>query len=524
MKKRSIIVCLMVGMILCSACAGKESETKIGESVNSTEILETTEQEDVQVVETIVKKDVLERLSYDGETYVWNEVSIIIPAEWEGKYIIEEDEENLFVFQKASKEKDESFGLLCSIYKCNDYMNYGAGEELVAYTDDGVFYYVTEPTDVTCYVEDEDIMEEYGEMLSQVKLIEGSFMVAAENVHYDMKQYEIPGSSILALEDYHLMNMTNNELWIARNEIYARHGKIFQNPYLASYFSACSWYEPKEGKTEVSERELNEVEIANLKKIVAAEEAYAKEHPYPKQYAVGEKIDAVLHGEGQKQSIIYQVTEKENWEYDCILTIDEKTYDLNDYVYLINPIEDIFYLTDIAYYDEKLDIAVLDNGHSDDPVTYFFQYDGDLRYIGEVQGFPFDDYSNNYFDGFTGQNIVIGTATVDMIETAFVQAYYWYNSTEGMLERTERVSSDYTGYEPHELYIDIPVYYTMSEESPMYTLQAQEEVYFISTDCKEWILVRGADGVEGYIHVKDCRILNIGLPAEEVFSDLFFFG
>ena len=38
-------------------------------------------------------------------------------------------------------------------------------------------------------------------------------------------------------------------------------------------------------------------------------------------------------------------------------------------------------------------------------------------------------------------------------------------------------------------------------------------------DGQEWILIRGSDGTEGYIQVKDGEILNIGLPAEEVFSD-----
>mgnify|MGYP003294409035 CR=1 FL=1 len=72
----------------------------------------------------------------------------------------------------------------------------------------------------------------------------------------------------------HLVNLSGNELWIARNEIYARHGKIFKNEYLNSYFNSCSWYEPKEGKNEVDERELNEVEILNLSKIISAENTF----------------------------------------------------------------------------------------------------------------------------------------------------------------------------------------------------------------------------------------------------------
>ena len=467
---------------------------------------------------------ILGRITYVGESYAWEEVSITIPQAWAGKYIVKENADGVSFYHKASNEKDGNSGFVCGIYRSDEYLNSGTGETLVAYSDTGVLYYMMQPTDVTAYLEDEDILAEYSELMQYVDWMGGSMEIRAGDVHYDVSQYEIPVSSILLLEQHHVVNMTNNQLWIARNEIYARHGKIFQNEYLASYFEACSWYEPKDGKTEVGERELNEVEIANLKLIVEAEEAYAKEHPYPRQYLAGEEVEAELYASQEKQHVRYEVKENGEWEYDCLLTIDDNVYRLNDYINIITPEEEVFYLTDIAYYDNKLEIAILDNGPSADPVTYFFQYDGELNYVGEVQGFPFADYGNNYFDGFTGQNSVIGTTRVDLIESAFVDAYYWYNSEEGTLERMERISSKFTGYEAHELYVDIPVYYSADVKSPMLTVKAGETVYFIETDCKEWILVRGANGVEGYIQVKDGQVLNIGVPAEEVFSELYFFG
>lgn len=533
MKKRIMAVCLLICMVLLAGCSGKDGGKETGEAISSTEKMVSTEvsttEEETQVVEIADTEfysgtSILGRITYPGENYCWEEISITIPQAWSDKYVVKEDSNGVSFYQTASNEKEDAMGFLCGIYRSQQYSNSGTGESLVAYTDAGMLYYVMQPTDVTCYTEDEGIVAEYTEMMQYVDWVAGSMEIAVENVHYDVNQYEIPVSSILPLEAYHLVNLSNNELWIARNEIYARHGKIFQNEYLASYFEACSWYEPKEGKTEVTERELNEVEIANLKLIVAAEETYAKEHPYPKQYVVGEEIEVPLYTTKEKQSICYEVTVSNNWENQCTLTIDGKVYDLEDYVMLITPVEDVFYITDIAYYDEKLEIAVLDDGPSADPVTYFFQYDGKLHYVGEVQGFPFEDYGNNYFDGFTGQNSVIGTYQLDMIESSFVYTYYWYNTNEGVLESMERVSSNYTWYDAHELYKDLPVYYKPDVEAPILILEAEQDVYFIATDCKEWILVRGANGVEGYIRVKDGTILNIGLPAEEVFSDLYFFG
>lgn len=531
MKKRMMVVVLFICMALLHGCGNTKHETEIRDTVSETDLKVSAEMHSTERNTEISRQTELlseetgfnGRITYAGESYVWEEVTIIIPQAWNGRYVVKEDANGVSFYQTASNEKEESMGFLCGIYRSNQYSNSGTGENLVAYTDEGMLYYVLEPTDVTCYVQDEKILKEYEEMVQYVHWIAGSMEIVAENVHYDVSQYEIPVSSILPLESYHLVNLSNNELWIARNEIYARHGKIFQNEYLASYFASCSWYEAKDAKTEIAERELNEVEIANLKLIVAAEEAYAKEHPYPKQYVVGEEIEAMLYSSKEKQRICYEVTADSDWNYKSTLSIDGKVYDLSDYVTVVTPVEDIFYITDIAYYDEKLEIAVLDNGPNDNPVTYFFQYDGDLHYVGEVQGFPFDDYGNNFFDGFSGQNSVIGTSTVDMIESAFVYTYYWYNANEGTLEKMERVSSDFTRSEAHDLYVTLPVYYSQDENAPLLTMQAGEKVYFIATDCKEWILVRSEGGTEGYIHVKNGQILNIGLPADEVFSELYFF-
>jgi hypothetical protein len=71
--------------------------------------------------------------------------------------------------------------------------------------------------------------------------------------------------------------------------------------------------------------------------------------------------------------------------------------------------------------------------------------------------------------------------------------------------------------------VDLPVYTQMSEESPMVTLKAQDKVFFMVTDGKEWILVRGKDGTEGYIHITEQTIDNVDKAAEEVFTGLTWY-
>ncbi len=516
---------MLMGMICLAGCSFDKNgnEQIIEKSVDATEIVLSTEIPEMETGDLPVS-DNSNEVVYGGAAYTWEEITVIIPKMWENKFVIKEQENGFSIYQIASNEIEAESGLLCSVYRDREYRNQTAGEVLLAYTNDGELYYMQQPTDVTCYTEDESIAAEYMDMMSYVDWIAGSMQIEGENVHYDANQYAIAVSSLMPLEEHHLINLTDNELWIARNEIYARHGKIFKNEYLNSYFHSCSWYQEKEGKNDVSERELNEVELSNLNLIIAAEKDYEIKNPYPKQFTVGELAEDTLFGTEGKQKILYKVEENGEWEYTCTLTIDGKTYDVAEYVTIDTPIEDAYFITDISRYDERLEIAILDNGPSEDPVTHFFQYDGELYYIGAVSGFPFQNYANNYLNGFTGQNSVMGTGQVDLIETAYIDAYYWYDTEERSLKQMERFDYAYRWFNAHELFVDIPLYYTKDVNAPTRMINAQKEVYFISTDGKEWILVRGKDGIEGYIHIENGQITNIGRPAEEVFSELYFFG
>lgn len=467
-------------------------------------------------------------LSSVGESFSWNEITVTIPDSWKEKCIVLEDEDGFSFYQKASYEKEEYMGYLCGFVKSDKIMNYGAGETLIAYTESGSFYYMMQPTDVTFDVENEETAAEYHALMEEIDAVSASVLIAEDDIRYDANQFIFPNSSVHELEDYELVNLTNNELWIARNEIYARHGRTFQNEYLQSYFNSCSWYQAVEGKSEVADSELSEIERANLEKIVSAEIAFDDAHPYPVQYQTGSTVLEPIAGNGLLQDVVYEVKEKDEYEYDCILTIEGTAYNLQDYAYMTSPVTDVFYITDLAEYDsisendDGLEIAVLDEGPSNDPVTHFYKYDGELKYIGEVGGFPFKE-ENYGIDGFIYYNGVKGRMRTDLIETAYIEGYWWYDVSEWKLEYSELGMHKYLWYNAHELFIDLPVYCSMDENAQTTTLKAQKEVYFIETDLKEWILVRGKDGTSGYIRVKDGKVLNVNELAENVFSDLYFF-
>ena len=63
----------------------------------------------------------------------------------------------------------------------------------------------------------------------------------------------------------------------------------------------------------------------------------------------------------------------------------------------------------------------------------------------------------------------------------------------------------------------------MDQNSEQVTVSSGQDVFFISSDAKEWIYVRAKDGTEGYIHVDGENVSNVGRPGTEVFSELNYF-
>lgn len=59
-------------------------------------------------------------------------------------------------------------------------------------------------------------------------------------------EYLLPDSETQEVTEENLQDMSPQELTYARNEIYARHGKVFQSEELNTYFQSKDWYEANE--------------------------------------------------------------------------------------------------------------------------------------------------------------------------------------------------------------------------------------------------------------------------------------
>ena len=88
---------------------------------------------------------------------------------------------------------------------------------------------------------------------------------------YYSSDFIFPQSSIEYLSQSQVSSLSDYQLGIARNEIYARHGYIFKLDRFKSYFESQSWYVPR--YSDASSISLNEIETYNVALIKAEEDS-----------------------------------------------------------------------------------------------------------------------------------------------------------------------------------------------------------------------------------------------------------
>lgn len=81
----------------------------------------------------------------------------------------------------------------------------------------------------------------------------------------------LPNSDKELLTEADLEGLSAEQCQIARNEIYARHGRMFKDETIQAYFNSCDWYEGTIAPDDFDEADLTETEIANKDLIVEYE-------------------------------------------------------------------------------------------------------------------------------------------------------------------------------------------------------------------------------------------------------------
>ncbi|MBR1691757.1 MAG: leucine-rich repeat protein, partial [Lachnospiraceae bacterium] len=85
-------------------------------------------------------------------------------------------------------------------------------------------------------------------------------------------EFVLPDSDTYYYTEAELKVLSKEQLRIARNEIYARHGRKFNDEQLQAYFDRCTWYQGTVDPEDFDEEEvLNDYEKANRDLIVSCE-------------------------------------------------------------------------------------------------------------------------------------------------------------------------------------------------------------------------------------------------------------
>lgn len=187
-----------------------------------------------------------------------------LPPKWDGLAVTKVREDGSVVVNERDSYEimggGELFGI--TMVQGGEYINL-PDYEIWGYDDEWV-YVMWRPTDVAFYPEDEKIRERYGWMSQDLDRIRETFRIKAEGARYDGDEFVFPDSGTCYLDESCLWNLSEEGLRIARNEIYARHGRRFRDEALQDYFDRCSWYEGTFAPEEFPEGILNEFERANI--------------------------------------------------------------------------------------------------------------------------------------------------------------------------------------------------------------------------------------------------------------------
>ncbi len=90
--------------------------------------------------------------------------------------------------------------------------------------------------------------------------------------------YMLPSSNCAYYSESDISGLSDWELYLARNEIYARHGRGFNNADLQRYFNGKSWYRMTVSPESFNENVLNKYEKANASMILAHEKSIGSQY------------------------------------------------------------------------------------------------------------------------------------------------------------------------------------------------------------------------------------------------------
>lgn len=188
----------------------------------------------------------------------------------------EEDWKNeVYTVNTQNAEMIGSFGTIVLLYEVDDGQGvYGVHDN----EEEETIYQITKSgnqLDIATLFQGE--ISEEGEYYSSDNLILWNRVMDIVEITGDNStdiqnmEYILPNSDSTYLTNEEISGLTADEIQMAINEIYARHGRKFQNKDIQEYFDGKSWYTGTVEPEDFDESVLSDVEQSNIQTLVTAQ-------------------------------------------------------------------------------------------------------------------------------------------------------------------------------------------------------------------------------------------------------------
>ena len=168
----------------------------------------------------------------------WNEGVSISGLDEFGKAVLAKDVTNVYINDIGLEE-----GILDTV---------ASNKKVIL---NGQIYFVSD----SIYIKANKITDDSGNVIENNK--DRNSQEVRQTISYD---YIIPYSNAVLLNEGDIAGLSLQEINYAKNEIYARHGRMFKSPELQNYFNSKSWYVGTVSADQFSDAMLSEVEKKNV--------------------------------------------------------------------------------------------------------------------------------------------------------------------------------------------------------------------------------------------------------------------
>lgn len=224
-----------------------------------------------------------------------------------------------------------------------------------------------------------------------------------------------------------------------------------------------------------------------------------------------------LDGDGKEDRIILKTRNNPNGDEvsSYLLLVNDE-----EILYEGEMIDPLFHVTDINPEDGYREIAVSEEGPSNDNLTVFYRYkDSGLSVLGEIQGFlgvfPGSDYKGEVT--IPGDGSVETRTRGQMLQTWFYDDVYRLNENDEL----EKIPKDLYPFETEVTLIkELKTQKSREDASPSYTFQAGEKATLMETDEKEWVSIRNQAGEISWFKVESYMTI-LGQDSEGYSMDFF---